>query len=48
MLIFLYCITTGTNQIGAQQLQQILQFENYKADIISHKELLHFKKVLHN
>ncbi len=41
-------VTEGTNLIGAQQLQQILQFENYKADIISHKELLDLKKVLHN
>ena len=41
-------VTTATNLVGAQQLQQILQFENYKADIISHKELLHFKKGLHN
>ena len=36
--------TTRTNLVGAQQLQQILQFENYKADIVSLKELLHIKK----
>ena len=41
-------LTTGTNLVGAQQLQQILQFENYKADIVSHKELLQLKKTLHN
>jgi dimethylargininase len=41
-------VTSETNLVGAQQLQQILQFENYKADIISHKELLHLKKVMHN
>jgi len=41
-------VSSATNLVGAQQLQQILEFENYKADIISHKELLHFKKVVHN
>ena len=45
---FYISVTAGTNLIGAQQLQQILQFENYKADIISYKELLDLKKVLHN
>ena len=41
-------VSSATNLVGAQQLQQILEFENYKADIISHKELLHLKKVVHN
>ena len=45
---FYICVTSGTNLLGAQQLQQILQFENYKADIISHKELKLLKKGLHN
>ena len=37
-------VSSVTNLVGAQQLQQILEFENYNADIISHKELLHLKK----
>jgi dimethylargininase len=41
-------VSSATNLVGAQQLQQILEFENYKAAIISHKELLHLKKVVHN
>ena len=45
---FFIGLTAGTNLIGAQQLQQILQFENYKAEIVSHKELLQLKKTLHN
>jgi dimethylargininase len=39
-------VSAKTNQVGAQQLKQILEFEDYEADIVPHSELSHLKNVL--
>jgi dimethylargininase len=43
---FYISVSAKTNQVGAQQLKQILEFEDYETDIVSHSELSHLKNVL--